>query len=380
MTGDVWVAGAGMTSFGKHPEASLRGLGREACRQALVDAGCEPGAIGAVYCGSALAMLLHGEGAPGQAIGWELGLRGVPVVNVANACASGATALHLAWRDLAAGLHDCVLVIGVDKALMPKGSVLKVGAADPEVRLGEIFPATFALVAQQHMRRFGTTLAQMAEVSVKNHRHGSLNPLAQFNQLFTREEVLASPMIADPLTLYACCPNSDGAAALVLRRRRASPRDLALVGSALTSGQYDNPRDFTRWECEIAAAKLAYAQAGMGPEALDVVEVHDAFTICEIVHYEDLGLCAPGEGGALVERGITALGGRIPVNPSGGLLARGHPPGASGVAQVVEIVTQLRGEAGVRQVDGARTGLAQIMGGSQAGDAQACAVHILKAI
>ena len=378
MSAAVWVAGIGMTSFGKHPQVSLRALGREACLQALADAASEPGEIGAVYCGSALSMLLQGEGAPGQAIGWELGIRGVPVFNVANACASGATALHLAWRDLVAGLHECVLVIGVDKALMPKGSVLKVGAADPEVRLGEIFPATFALVAQQHMRRFGTTPAQMAEVSVKNHRHGSLNPLAQFNQLLTRQEVLESMMIADPLTLFSCCPNSDGAAALVLRRQRGSKRDLQLAASVLTSGSYDNPRDFTRWECEITAAKAAYAQAGVGPAALDVVEVHDAFTICEIVHYEGLGLCAPGEGGALVESGASALGGRIPVNPSGGLLARGHPPGASGVAQVVEIALHLRHEAGARQVPNARLGLAQILGGSQAGDAQACAVHILR--
>ncbi|MBI3149694.1 MAG: thiolase family protein [Betaproteobacteria bacterium] len=378
MTDAVWVAGVGMTSFGRHPQTSLRALGRVAGLDALTDAASEPAEIGAVYCGSALSLLLQGEGAPGQAIGWELGIRGVPVFNVANACASGATALHLAWRDLAAGLHDCVLVIGVDKALMPKGSVLKVGAADPEVRLGEIFPATFALVAQQHMRRFGTTPAQMAEISVKNHRHGSLNPLAQFNQLLTRQEVLDSMMVADPLTLYSCCPNSDGAAALVLRRQRRGPRDLVLAASVLSSGQYDNPRDFTRWECEIAAAKAAYALAGTGPAGLDVVEVHDAFTICEIVHYEGLGLCAPGAGGALAERGATALGGRVPVNPSGGLLARGHPPGASGVAQVVEIATQLRGEAGARQVPNARVGLAQIMGGSQAGDTQACAVHILR--
>lgn len=375
----VWIAGIGMTAFGRWPQRSLRDLGREAVVQALVDAGSEPAEIGAVYCGSALGMLLQGEAAPGQAAGWEAGLRGLPVVNVSNACASGSTALYLAARDIAAGYHDAALVLGVDKAAMPKGSVLQVGAADPETRLGEIFPATFALVAQQHQARYGTTAEQMAQVSVKNHYHGSLNALAQFNKLVTLQEVLDSPMIADPLTLYSCCPNSDGAAAVVLRAQKKSARDTRLAASVLTSGGYENLRDLTSWECELRAARQAYAQAGLQPGDIDVVEVHDAFTICEIVHCENLGLCAPGEGGRLVESGASALGGRVPVNPSGGLQARGHPPGASGVAQVCEIVTQLRGEAGARQVPGARHGLAQIMGGSQAGDAQACTVQIVTA-
>jgi acetyl-CoA acyltransferase len=374
----AWIAGAAMTPFGRHTR-TLRDLGREAVVQALVDAGSAPGEIGAVYCGSALSMLLQGEGAPGQAIAWEAGIRGVPVVNVVNACASGSTALHLAWRDVATGVHDAVLVVGADKAAMPKGSVLRVGAPDPESRLGEIFPATFAMVAQAHMRRHGTTLEQMALVSVKNHDHGSLNPLAQFNRRVTLAEVLGSPAVADPLTLLACCPNSDGAAALVLRAVRRGRRDVRLAASVLTSGRYDNPRDLTSWECETRAANAAYAQAGLRPQDVDLAEVHDAFTICEIVHCESLGLCAPGAGGGLVESGATRLGGSIPVNPSGGLLARGHPPGASGVAQLVELVTQLRGEAGARQVARARVGLAQIMGGSQAGDAQACTVHVVAA-
>jgi len=375
----VWIAGIGMTPFGRWPQRTLRDLGREAVVQALTDAASEPGEIEAVYCGSALSMLLQGEGAPGQAVGWEAGIRGVPVVNLANACASGSTALHLAARDIAAGFHDTVLVLGIDKAAMPKGSVLHVGAADPEARLGEIFPATFALVAQQHQARYGTTAEQMAQVSVKNHYHGSLNPLAQFNKLVSLQEVLDSPMIADPLTLYSCCPSSDGAAALVLRRARRGPRDQRLAASVLTSGRYENLRDLAVWESEVRAAREAYAQAHLRPQDINVVEVHDAFTICEIVHCEGLGLCAPGEGGRMVESGASALGGRVPVNPSGGLQARGHPPGASGVAQVCELVTQLRGEAGERQVRAAQHGLAQIMGGSQAGDAQACTVHIITA-
>jgi acetyl-CoA acyltransferase len=195
------------------------------------------------------------------------------------------------------------------------------------------------------------------------------------------EEVLNSPMIAYPITLYSCCPNSDGAAAVILcsgeMARKMSKHPIRIAASVLTSGTYDNQRDLTGWEMEQLAAQKAYRMASLGPEDLDVVEVHDAFTICEIVHYEGLGLCSPGEGGRLIEEGATELGGRIPVNPSGGLLAKGHPVGASGVAQVVEIVWQLRGEAGKRQVNNPRVGLAQIMGGSKEADTKACTIHIL---
>jgi len=262
---------------------------------------------------------------------------------------------------------------------MPKGSVLKAGTSQLETQLGDIFPGLFALIAQKHMQVYGTTLEQMARVSVKNHEHGALNPLAQFNKRVTLEQVLTSPMIADPLTLYSCCPNSDGAAAAVvcsadwLRGAAA----LRLAASVLTSGDYDPLRDLTFWDSERRAVAQAYASAGLGPNDLDLAEVHDAFTISEIIHCEALGLCERGAGGPLVASGATALGGRIPVNPSGGLLARGHPPGASGLAQIAEIALQLRGQAQSRQIVGARVGLAQIMGGSKGNDAQACAVHIL---
>lgn len=377
----AYLSGAGMTAFGRHPLRSLSELGREACVAALRDARLSPTAIQAVYCGSALGALIQGETGVGQSVAWELGIHGIPVVNVENACASGATALHLAWRDVAWGIHDVVLAVGVDKGVMPKGSVLKVASSQIETQLGDIFPGLFALIAQKHMQTHGTTLQQMAQVSVKNHYNGSLNPLAQFNKLVTIEQVLNSPMIADPLTLYSCCPSSDGAAAVVV----CSPnwlhdhaaRALRLAASVLTSGDYDPMRDLTYWDSELRAAAQAYASAGIGPEELDVVEVHDAFTISEIIHCEALGLCEPGKGGPLVASGATALSGRIPVNPSGGLQARGHPPGASGLAQIVEIALQLRGQAQGRQVAGARIGLAQIMGGSKGNDAQACAVHIL---
>lgn len=377
----AYLSGVGMTPFGRHPQRSLTDLGREACLGALLDARVPPSAIQAAYCGSALGALLQGESGIGQSVLWELGIHGIPVVNVENACASGATALHLAWRDVAWGIHDVVLAVGLDKGVMPKGSVLKVATSQLETQLGDIFPGLFALIAQKHMQTYGTTPQQMAQVSVKNHYNGSLNPMAQFNKLVTMEQVLASPMIADPLTLYSCCPSSDGAAAAVVCSagwlRDHSAPGLRVAASILTSGDYDPMRDLTFWGSELRAVGQAYASAGLGPEDLDVVEVHDAFTISEIIHCEALGLCKPGMGGPLVASGATALDGRIPVNPSGGLQARGHPPGASGLAQIVEIALQLRGEAQGRQIAGARVGLAQIMGGSKGNDSQACAVHIL---
>jgi acetyl-CoA acetyltransferase len=231
------------------------------------------------------------------------------------------------------------------------------------------------------MERYGTTREQMAQVSVKNHIHGALNPYAQFQKKFTLEEVLKSPMIADPLTLYSCCPNSDGAAALVLcskeKAKKVNGWAIRIGASVLATGTYDNQRDITNWDVEIRAAQQAYKMASLGPKDLDVVEVHDAFTICEILHYEGLGLCPLGEGGRLIDEKATELGGRIPVNPSGGLLSKGHPVGASGVAQVVEIVWHLRGQARERQVQGARVGLADMMGGNKEGDTRACTVHIL---
>ncbi len=377
----VYVVGVGMTPFGKHTERSLRDLGRDACRAALRDAGLGPADIESGYCGNALGPALQGETGIGQSVLWEVGVRGIPVVNVENACASGSTALHEGFKAVAGGFADTALVVGVEKSVMPKGTMLNVGAAELEMQLGDVFPGTFALMAQQHMARYGTTREQIAGVAVKNSAHGALNPLAQRRKALGLAEVLGSPMIAEPLTLFSCCPNSDGAAAVVLasgeRARRAGARAIRLAASVLTTGSYAASRDITFWTAEVAAARQAYEQAALGPEDLGVVEVHDAFTICEIVHTEGLGLCAPGEGGRLIEEGTTALGGLVPVNPSGGLLARGHPVGASGVAQAVEIAWQLRGEAGDRQVPGCRVGLAQIMGGSQQGDVRACTVHVL---
>jgi acetyl-CoA acetyltransferase len=378
---DVFVVGVGMTKFGKHTDRSLRNLGFEACINAMRDAHVTPKEIEAGYCGNALGPALQGETGVGQNVFWEVGISGIPVVNMENACASGSTALREGWMAVAGGFYDMVMVAGVEKTVMPKGTPLNVGAGELETKLGDIFPGYFALIARKHMEKYGTTLEELAKVSVKNHFNGSLNPYAQFQKLLTVEEVLNSPMIADPITLYSCCPNSDGAAALILcdkeKAQKLNRRPVRIAASMLTSGTYDSNRDFTGWEMERRAAQQAYKMASLGPEDINVVEVHDAFTISEIIHYEGLGLCPLGEGGRLIDEGATELNGRIPVNPSGGLLAKGHPVGASGVAQIVEVVWQLRGEADKRQVKNARVGLAQIMGGNKEADTKACTVHIL---
>jgi acetyl-CoA acetyltransferase len=378
---EVFIIGAGMTQFGRHTDKSLRDLGREACFNALRDAGISPKKVEAGYCGNALAPAIQGETGVGQNVFWEVGINEVPIVNVENACASGSTALREGWMAIAGGFYDLVIVAGVEKTVMAKGAMLDVGAGELETKLGDVFPGQFALIAQKHMERYGTTREQLAKVSVKNHFNGALNPYAQFQKQFTVEEVLNSPVVADPLTLFSCCPNSDGSAALILCSKKKAQkikfRAVRIAASILTSGTYSNQRDITGWEIEKRAAEGAYQMACLGPKDIDLVEVHDAFTISEIIHYEDLGLCAPGEGGRLLDEGATELSGRIPVNPSGGLLAKGHPVGASGVAQVVEIVWQLRGEAGKRQVRNPRVGLTQIMGGYKEGDTRACTVHIL---
>jgi acetyl-CoA acetyltransferase len=230
------------------------------------------------------------------------------------------------------------------------------------------------------MQEFGTTAQQMALVAVKNRRHAQLNPLAQFREPVSLEQVLASPLIADPLTRLQSCPIADGAAAVLLCSARAARRLSCKIGvraSLLVSGSYENPQDLARWETDYRCARGAYEQAGIGPAELDLVECHDAFSIAEIMHYEALGLCALGEGGRFVESGAAALGGSMPVNVSGGLLSRGHPVAATGLAQIAEVTLQLRGQAGARQVAGVRVGLAHCMGGDRAADTKSATIVIL---
>lgn len=375
----VSVAGVGMTTFGKQPDRSIEMLGQEAVLAALDDSGIDRERVEAVYCGNAV-----GGGSVGQRVLHGLGLTGLPVVNVENACASGSTAFREGWLLVAAGIYDAVLILGAEKLSDRYEGVITLDrAAEPETELGLTMPATYALIAQRHMAEHHTTREQLALVSVKNHRHGSLNPHAQYRVALSIDDVLGSRMIADPLTLYQCCANSDGAAATVLvgedhaGAMRHPP--VWVLGCGLASGtSLRRKRDMTWSDTAARAAHGAYEEARIAPTEVDVAEVHDAFTIGEIVACEALGLAQQGCGGLLIESGETALGGRLPVNPSGGLLAKGHPVGATGVAQIAELVWQLRGEAGARQVSGARIGLAHTLGGGvEALDSVASVVTLL---
>jgi acetyl-CoA acetyltransferase len=306
----------------------------------------------------------------------------MPILNVENACAGGGTSLHVGWMAVASGLQDIALVVGMEK--MERG-LIPPNPGEYESFLGKTLPAKYALRARKHMQHYGLTIEQLAQVSVKNHFAGALNPNAHYQQEVTLEEVLASRPIAEPLTLLQCCPTTDGAAALVIASaevaERLGRRGVRIAASVLKSGIYRNSStDATASDDDLAerAGAAAYEMAGLGPLDIDVAEVHDAFTIGEILAYENLGFCERGEGGRMVDQGVTALGGRLPVNTSGGRLSMGHPLGATGVAQVVELTRQLEGRCGARQVPHARTALAHVQGGSTPGiGTGAAAVHIL---
>ncbi|MCI0546010.1 MAG: thiolase domain-containing protein [Candidatus Rokubacteria bacterium] len=371
----VAVIGVGVTKFGKHDRSSGE-LFAEAAAEAILDAGVSPAEIQALYYGN----VTGGEGerqlhtSPQAAS--LLGLTGIPTTRFENACATSHAAFRHAVMEVAAGVSDVVLVGGAERVLhLPTDSATEYFAycsdAAYEQPLGLTFPGVFALIARAHMAKHGTTEEQMAHVAVKNHRHGVLNPKAQLRKEISLETVLASAYVADPLKLYDCCPFTDGGAALVLateevaRRRR---RAIWVLGSQAASDSMfmHDKRDLSRVAATERAAQAAYREAGKTPADVDVVELHDCFTIAEIVATEGLGLVEPGAGGIAAEKGWTSLGGRIPVNPSGGLKAKGHPIGATGAAQIAEIVTQLRREAGPRQVDGARVGLTHTLGGNTA--------------
>ncbi len=377
---EVYLAGVGMTAFGVHAERTLVDLAGEAAGLALADAGLEPGRVDMGFFASATAAPLFKDVTVGQNVFWSVGINQIPIFNLENACTSGSAAFYLACNAIAAGQARAVLVVGGEKMCVPEAGLLNSGATELDTQLGLVTPASFAMRAVRHMAEFGTTAEQMAAVAVKNREHASFNPMAQFRKPTNVAEVLGSPMIADPLTRLQCCPIADGAAAVLLCAKEAVPsldRCLRVRAWAYGTGDYANPQDMARWGTDYRVCASAYALAGMQPADLDLIECHDAFTIGEILHYEALGLCAPGEGGKLAASGDTALGGRIPVNVSGGLLSRGHPPGATGLAQVWELATQLRNEAGERQVAGAGTGLAHCMGGDKDGDAKSCTAIII---
>jgi acetyl-CoA acetyltransferase len=386
MTQPVYVAGTGVTAFGKFPMATLASLGREAGAQALADAGISAREVDVIACGCARGGVLQGrESGVGQYIGWELGIEGVPVYNEKAFCASGAMALSVACLAVGSGRHDVALVLGVEKmsARQGRGRPLTSDGMVLEGEQGFTPPAYYAMAARRHMSVYGTTREQIAAVAVKNRRAAADNPKAQYREPITVEDVLASKPIVSPLNLLDCCPTGDGAGALVLMNEAGATRlgitpSVEIAASVVGSGYYrEQQRDMTSFSLDRATAGKAYQQARLSPSDIDVAEVHDSFSVAEILHYEDLGFCEPGMGGKLVAAGETALGGRIPVNTGGGLLNRGHPLGATGVAQIVELANQLRGRGGARQVAGARTALAHISGGFQDGDFATSGVTIL---
>jgi acetyl-CoA acetyltransferase len=387
---EIFIAGVAMTEFGKHESRTLRSLTEEAVAAALDDAGADPDAVDCAVFANAAASLMTGQACiPGQAALRHTGLAGVPIVNVENACASGSTAVGVARAFLASGTADVAIVVGAEKLTHPDKArsfaafssgydrdeppgVLNNGGS------GTVFMDIYAGLAREYMARSGATEQDFAQVSVKAHRHGALNPKAQYGQAVTIEQVLASREIASPLRLLTCSPIGDGAAALVLATARGLHRlnadPVRILASSLVSGRDRRHGEATAPE---RAAAVAYAEAGIGPDDIDVVELHDAAAPAELIVSEELGLCEAGKGPELLRSGATALDGRVPINPSGGLLSKGHPVGATGCAQLVELTDQLRGRCGPRQVPGARIALAENGGGFLENDAAAATVTIL---
>ena len=377
---EVAVLGVGQSTFGKLPQRSATELGREAALAAIKDAGISPKNVQVAY-----ASRLYDAMVTAESVLKDVGITGIEMINVENACSGGATAFRGVWKDIADGRYDIGIAVGVESMTTSPiaGKLIPPAKDDLEGQLGVTMPSLFGIIANRQMAQYGLTPEDFALVSVKNHHHGCLNPVAQYHKEFTVEEILNSRMICDPITLLMCCPNTDGAAAAVLCSmdvaRKYTTKPIKVIGSALISADYKYlQKDMTISPLGTKTAKVAYEMAGVGPEDIDVVELHDAFANEEVLRYEDLGLCKVGEGIRLLRDKETWVGGRIPVNPSGGLLALGHPLSASGVRVVAEIVLHLRGQAGDRQTPNAKVGLAHMLGGSVAGlEAGACGIHIL---
>lgn len=378
---EVAIIGVGSTVFGKFPERTLDELGREAAWAALKDGGVEPKDVQFGYCAN-----LYGGMVIGQAILREVGITGIELTNVENACAGGATAFRKAWWDIASGLYDVGIVVGVESMTTSPiaGKLIPPAKGDISGELGMNMVARFALCQRRYMDVFGVSLQQIAKVSVKNHHNGCLNPYSQYKKELTIEEIINSRPICEPITLLQCCPATDGAAAAVLvsgdMARRYTSQPVIIAVSVLKSGDYAYRwQDITFSDMTYKCAREAYELAGLGPKDIDVCELHDAFAVNELLHYVELGFCERGEEVSLIEEGVTAIDGKLPVNASGGLLSKGHPISASGVAQIAELVWQLRGTAGNRQVANAKVGLAHVIGGEVTElESGAVAVHILK--
>jgi acetyl-CoA acetyltransferase len=394
---DVYVAGVAMSPFGKYPERSTREMAEKAVADALADAGLEPQVVQYVYFGNAIGGIMTGqEMVRAQSALRGSGLLGRPIVNVENACASASTAFHLAWLSVASGQADVAIAIGAEKMTSADKSLAKRALASAvdlaeleelEAQVGEgaggdrsFFMDLYAQTARQYMAESGATVEDFADVAVKNRWHGSMNPHAQFQSAVTRDEVLGSREVVDPLTLFMCSSIGDGAAAVVLssQERLVSGRAPIRVSATVLNSGFGQPTTLHADNAGVRASRAAYEMAGIGPSDLDLVELHDAAATAELVVYEELGLCEAGGGPELLRSGATCLGGRLPVNTSGGLLAKGHPVGATGCAQLVEISDQLWGRAGQRQVEGARVGLAENGGGYIGSDSAAVSITILE--
>jgi acetyl-CoA acetyltransferase len=388
--GNVAIIGVGLTPFGKFLNLSLKDLAASAIQEAIKDADIAAEEIDMAFVANALSAVVTGQVAVvGQVVLSAVGIQGIPVFNIDNACAGSSSALNLASMAIRAGVARNVLVVGVEKMYSNDRSATYRalnGAADLDwvrstgieieresVFVKIVYPARLrAYCAKADLRP-----ETLALISVKNRQHAETNPLAQYREPITVEQVLAARMVAEPLTTLMCAPIGDGASAAVVSSadsaKRSDRRPVWIRGTAVSMGSPPGGGEST-------IARLAgdvYRQAGIGPEELDVVEVHDATAFSELLAYEELGLCAPGEGSRLVDAGDTSLGGRIPVNPSGGLESRGHPVAATGLAQVIELARQIRAEAGARQVEGARFGLAESAGGYVNGDSAAVALTVL---
>lgn len=391
----VIIAGTGMTRFGKHFDATIRSLTVDALNQALADAHASAADVDTIFFGNAAAGLLTGqEMIAGQVALRETGLMGKPIINVENACASASTAAHLAWLSVASGQSEVALAIGAekmtnkDKAVPFKALIAAMDLEQIKAETGSDDPLTagsapgrsgfmdiYAGKARKYMKEAGATIEDFARVAAKSHKFGSLNPRAQFQKPLSIEEILASREIISPLTLAMCSPIGDGAAVLVFTSEEFAKKhgcDAVVVETiTLVSGMPGGPN------CNLRASEKAYNAAGISPQDIDVVELHDAASPAELMYIEELGLCGKGEGVKMIREGQTDLGGRVPVNTSGGLVAKGHPVGATGCAQIVELADQLRGRCGARQVAGARVGLAQNGGGWIEDDTAATTLTVL---
>ncbi len=378
---DVYVLGIGMTPFGKHPDKTAADLGAEAVNLALSDAGVNRGDIEAAWVGHVFQGM-----AMGQRALYAAGLSGIPIDNVENACSSGSTAIWDATLGLRAGAYDIVLALGVEHMTTAFRGALAPDPSDIEAQLGLTMPGIYAMRAQRYMLQYGVTPEEIAQIAVKNKKNAAMNPLSHFKKAVTLEEVMQGRLIADPLRLHECAPISDGAAAVVLvtkakLKQLGGNRAIKLAASSLRSGRTEvGLVDMTVEDLTWRTAQGAYEQAGVGPGDIDFAEVHDCFSIAEALRVEGMGLVPHGEYVARVGKGEMDLNGILPVNGSGGLLGKGHPLGATGVAQVVELVKQLRGDAGERQIDNARIGVAHCRGGKAQGvEGTACTVNILVA-